>query len=253
MVDKMQASIWEDISSTFEFIFFEALPRFWQGLLMTLIIAGLGILIGFCLGILVGAGRGFGGKFISKLCGLYTEIIRGIPLIVQILIWRYAFPGLIKSITGYDIYGPFMNPGMIATIIAIGLNSGAYQAEIIRAGINAIPTGQTEAGLSVGLSKKQVIQLIVLPQALRHSIPPLINEFVIVIKDTSLALAVGVTELTSIAQSLTSDAPGQVFTIYITSALIYLAICTTVSFLSKFLEKKLKIAGYGTQKRRSLL
>nr|MDO8114826.1 amino acid ABC transporter permease [Candidatus Sigynarchaeota archaeon] len=242
------------------FLFGTALPRFAQGLGTTLLMAGCGIAIGFTLGILSGTGRTFGGSFISKLCAIYIEIVRGVPLIVQILIWRYAFPSIWQSITGFDffdglsgLFGVAINPALIAGITAIGINSGGYQAEIIRAGVNAIPTGQTEAGLSLGLRKGQVISTILLPQTLRMVIPPLINEFVIVIKDTSLALAIGVLELASIAQSLTSEFPGQIFEIYITNAMIYFIICYALATVSRVIEKKLAIAGYGVKGRKSLL
>ena len=242
------------------FMFTVALPRFIQGLGLTLLMAGCGILIGFAAGILTSTGRSFGKKVSSTICATYIEIIRGIPLIVQILIWRYAFPSIYSALTQHDIFDDFkavfgieISPSIFAAIIAIGVNSGAYQAEIIRAGINALPIGQSEAGLSIGLHKSQVIRYILLPQSLRISIPPLINEFVIVIKDTSLALAIGVLELASIAQSLTSSNPGHIFEIYIINAVIYLIICYTLSTVAKLIEKKLAIAGYGVKSRRPLL
>ncbi len=250
----------DPISEMINFLINTALPRFGQGIILTLVIAGFGIIIGFGLGILAGTGRSFGGPIISRIFGLYVEIVRGVPLIVQMLIWRYAIPGVILIATGHDIFsdlgsilGIEISPAVMSAIIAIGINSGAYQAEIVRAGINAIPVGQTEAGLSIGLSKGQVINTILLPQTLRMAIPPLINEFVIVIKDTSLALAIGVLELAGIAQSLTSQFPGRIFDIYITNAVIYLVICFSLSFTASRIEKRLAIAGYGVKSRRSLL
>jgi His/Glu/Gln/Arg/opine family amino acid ABC transporter permease subunit len=228
-----------------------ALPRFMQGLGTTLLIAGCAIGIGFVLGILTGTGRAFGNAVISKICSVYIEVVRGIPLIVQILIWRYAFTGFYDFLQ--NVLGLPVNAALLAAILAIGINSGGYQAEIIRSGVNAIPTGQTEAGLSLGMNRGQVIKTILLPQTLRMSIPPLINEFVIVIKDTSLALAIGILELASIAQSLTSEFPGQIFEIYIINAAIYLIICFSISSLSKIAEKKLAIAGFGVKGRKSLL
>ncbi len=239
------------INDFFTFLSSTALPRFALGLGTTLLIAGFAILIGFALGILAGTGRAFGNAVVSKICAVYIEVVRGVPLIVQILIWRYAFTGF------YDflqiVLGVPVDARLLAAILAIGVNSGGYQAEIIRAGVNAIPTGQTEAGLSLGMSRGQVIKTILLPQTLRLSIPPLINEFVIVIKDTSLALAIGIMELASIAYSLQSEFPGQVFEIYLTNALIYWVICFGISMLSKLAEKKLAIAGYGVKGRKSIL
>jgi His/Glu/Gln/Arg/opine family amino acid ABC transporter permease subunit len=233
------------------FMGFTALPKFLPGLGTTLLIAGFAIGIGFALGILAGTGRAFGNAVVSKISAIYIEIVRGVPLIVQILIWRYAFSGFYLFLQN-DLGIP-VDAGLLAAILAIGINSGGYQAEIIRAGVNAIPTGQTEAGLSLGMKRSQVIKTILLPQTLRMSIPPLINEFVIVIKDTSLALAIGILELASIAQSLTSQYPGHIFEIYITNAMIYWVICFGVSMLSKLVENKLAIAGYGVKGRKSLL
>ncbi len=239
------------------FLIETAIPRFSQGFGMTITIAAFGILIGFLLGIAAGIGRSFGNGFIRGVSAVYVEIVRGVPLIVQILIWRYALSGLyiliedvLELVVGYPVDIP---DGVIAAILAIGINSGGYQAEIIRAGVNALPIGQTEAGLSLGMRKNQVITTILLPQTLRLAIPPLINEFVIVIKDTSLALAIGILELAGIAQSLTSQFPGSVFTIYITNAIVYWIICTMVAILSRVAEKRLAIAGYGVKGRKSLL
>ncbi|MEX2718184.1 MAG: amino acid ABC transporter permease [Candidatus Sigynarchaeota archaeon] len=240
-----------------KFLIETAIPRFSQGFGTTVTIAAFGILIGFLLGIAAGIGRSFGNSFVRGVSAVYVEIVRGVPLIVQILIWRYAFSGLytgiemlLDAVFGHPVDIP---DGMIAAILAIGINSGGYQAEIIRAGVNALPVGQTEAGLSLGMRKKQVISAILLPQALRLAIPPLINEFVIVIKDTSLALAIGILELAGIAQSLTSQFPGSVFTIYITNAVVYWIICTMVAILSRVAEKRLAIAGIGVKGRKSLL
>nr|MDO8086904.1 amino acid ABC transporter permease [Candidatus Sigynarchaeum springense] len=234
-----------------------AIPRFSQGFGMTITIAAFGILIGFLLGIAAGIGRSFGNGFIRGVSAVYVEIVRGVPLIVQILIWRYAFAGLYMLIEeGLELVigSPVDIPdGVIAAILAIGINSGGYQAEIIRGGVNALPVGQTEAGLSLGMRKRQVITTVLLPQTLRLAIPPLINEFVIVIKDTSLALAIGILELAGIAQSLTSQFPGNVFSIYITNAIVYWIICTMVAILSRVAEKRLAIAGLGVKGRKSLL
>ncbi|MBN2151091.1 MAG: amino acid ABC transporter permease [Candidatus Lokiarchaeota archaeon] len=240
-----------------QFLIETAIPRFSQGFGTTITIAGFGILIGFLLGIAAGIGRSFGNGFVRGVSAVYVEIVRGVPLIVQILIWRYAFAGLytgiemlLELVVGYPVDIP---DGMIAAILAIGINSGGYQAEIIRGGVNALPVGQTEAGLSLGMGKNQVISTILLPQTLRLAIPPLINEFVIVIKDTSLALAIGILELAGIAQSLTSQFPGSVFTIYITNAIVYWIICTMVAILSRVAERRLAIAGIGVKGRKSLL
>lgn len=249
-----------DISQLGSFLWGTALPRFAEGLGTTLVVSALGIIIGFGLGIAAGIGRSFGNAFVKGVSSVYVEVVRGIPLIVQILIWRYAIPSLIEGFTGHNFIDDLssllqvpLSEGLIWGTLAIGINSGAYQAEVIRAGINAIPTGQTEAGLSLGMNKSQVIKIVLFPQTMRMIIPPLINEFVIVIKDTSLMLAIGVLEITSIANSLVSQNPAYVFEIYLTNAAIYLAICFTLSVIARKVENRLAIAGYGTKSRRNLL
>ncbi|MFX0098841.1 MAG: amino acid ABC transporter permease [Candidatus Hodarchaeota archaeon] len=245
------------------FYFGEILSKFGNALLVTLLIAGMGILIGFGIGLLLGIGNSFGGKVTRGICSFYVEVVRGTPLLVQILIWYYLVPFPFRTyINGFEIFGEIDNffGGLVgqganfsfAAVLAIGLHSAAYQAEIVRAGINSIPSGQTEAGLSIGLSKQQVIQHIILPQSMRMNIPPMINEFVIVIKDSSLAGYITVVDITKMADVILLEGGRPIETLLLLAG-IYLVICITVSFIAKYVEKKFQVAGYGVKSRRSLL
>lgn len=247
-----------------DFLYFlgTTLQQFGNALIVTLLIAGMGILLGFGMGLLIGLGNSFGGKFARGLCTFYVEVVRGTPLLVQILMWHYLVPYIFRLTTGIEIFEEINNAfGVLVgdtanfsfgAVLAIGLHSGAYQAEIVRGGINAIPSGQTEAGLSIGLSKQQVIKHVLLPQSMRMNIPPLINEFVIVIKDSSLAGFVAVIDITKQADILITSG-GRIIETLLLLAGIYLVICMTVSIIAKVVEKRLQVAGYGVKSRRSLL
>ncbi|MHA1370634.1 MAG: amino acid ABC transporter permease [Promethearchaeota archaeon] len=246
--------------------FIQILPTFGSSLVVTLLLAGLGIILGLGLGIIAGIGRSFGGRFISRICAVYIEIVRGIPLIVQILMWNFVIPFIFKALFNVEMFssidgfmngllGPVIGSGhnfKMAAPIAIGVNSGAYQAEILRAGINSLPVGQTEAALSLGMKKSQAIRHVILPQAFRMVVPPLINEFIIVIKDTSLAFAIGVLEISAYTNQLIVGGTA-VIQAFLMSALLYFVMCYSLSLVSKWIEKKYAIAGLGVKKRRALL
>lgn len=162
-------------------------------------------------------------KVLSKLFDLYITVFRGTPIYVQLLIMYIVIV--------------FLKTEEVA-IITFGINSGAYVAEIIRGGLESVDDGQLEAGASLGLNKTQIMMTIVLPQAVRRALPPLGNEFIALIKETSIVGTFGVVDLTKIADrfiSLTMDA----FAPYIIIALIYLAVVVLLTQLLKLLERRL--------------
>src|SRR5690625_3283686 len=163
----------------------KVLPYLFEGIKYTFIITILGVAIGFVIGAFAGLGRISKNKFIYGISTVYVEIIRGTPILVQIL---FIYFGL-SDLLGLNI------DKITASIIAIAINAGAYIAEIVRCGVQSIDKGQFEAGDSIGLTKSQTMWNIIWPQAFRRMIPPLGNQFIISLKDTSLFSAIAVGEV----------------------------------------------------------
>ena len=205
-----------------------------EGLFNTIIIAFFAVIIGVIIGTIVALIRNnydqnqkF--KLLNHLCKLYVNIIRGTPVILQLMIIYYV---IFKSVN-IDI--------IIVSIIAFGINSGAYVSEIIRAGINSIPKGQSEAGYSLGLKYAQIMQHIVLPQAIKNVLPALGNEFITLLKETSVGAYIGVVELTKASDIIASRTYDYFFPLLII-AIIYLTMTIGLSKLITKLERKLKNA-----------
>jgi His/Glu/Gln/Arg/opine family amino acid ABC transporter permease subunit len=207
---------------------------YWGGLPITLILATFGIAFAFPLSILVALGRrSTKMPAVRLLCVLYVELIRGVPLISVLFMASVMFP-------------LFMPPGvnvdkLLRAQIAIIMFAAAYLAEVIRGGLQALPKGQTEAADAMGLTYWQKTGLIVLPQALRLVIPPLVNTFIGFFKDTSLVLIIGLFDLLTMGKIALSDPPWQAFSteVYITLAIIYIAFCYAMSRYSQGLEREL--------------
>ncbi|MDC3426255.1 amino acid ABC transporter permease [Aquibacillus sp. 3ASR75-11] len=160
-------------------------PYLIEGIQLTLLITIVGVLIGFVIGAFIGIGRLSKNKLIYSFSSIYVETIRGTPILVQIF---FIYFGL------SDLFGINFDK-ITASIIAIAINAGAYIAEIVRGGVQSIDKGQWEAGRSLGLTSSQTMRYIIWPQAFKRMIPPLGNQFIISLKDTSLFSAIAVNEL----------------------------------------------------------
>jgi general L-amino acid transport system permease protein len=202
----------------------------WGGLPVTLILATFGLAFGFPLGIVVALGRRSKLPAIRSLCVLYVELIRGVPLISLLFMASVMFPLFMPD--GFNI------DKLLRAQIAVVLYAGAYLAEVIRGGLQAVPRGQHEAADAIGLSYWQKQRLIVLPQAIRHVIPPLVNTFIAFFKDTSLVLIIGIFDLLTTAKTAIIDPAWQAFSVevYLFVALIYFAFCFAMSRYSRQLE-----------------
>ncbi len=206
------------------------------GLKNTILIALFAVILGVVIGILVALIRNYYDNnkkliilnFISKS---YVNIIRGTPVILQLMIIYYV---IFKSV---DINILFVG------IIAFGINSGAYVSEIIRAGINSIDKGQMEAGYSLGLKYGQVMRFIVLPQAIRNILPALGNEFITLLKETSVGAYIGIIELTKASDIIASRTYDYFFPLIII-AIIYLIMTLGLTKLVNLLERKLDNVNY---------
>ena len=202
----------------------------WGGLPVTLILATFGLAFGFPLGILVALGRRSKLPAIHSLCVLYVELIRGVPLISLLFMASVMFPLFMPDGVNID--------KLLRAQIAFILFAGAYLAEVIRGGLQAVPRGQHDAADALGLSYWKKQGLIILPQAIRHVIPPLVNTFIAFFKDTSLVLIIGIFDLLTTAKTAIIDPAWQSFSVevYIFVALIYFAFCFAMSRYSRSLE-----------------
>lgn len=208
----------------------KSVPWLLEGLKYTVIITVLGITIGFVIGAFAGLGRLSTNKLIYGISTVYVEVIRGTPILVQILFIYFGLSDLLE-----------LNIDKItASVIAIAINAGAYIAEIVRGGVQSIDKGQFEAGDSIGLTKNQTMWNIIWPQAFRRMIPPLGNQFIISLKDTSLFSAIAVGELVYQGKAYTA-ASFSYFEPYLMVALFYLAITIPASIILRRLEKRLDV------------
>lgn len=205
----------------------KALPILLLGAGVTIEITAVSVFIGFCIGLFVGIARICKVKVLRILAAIYADCIRGTPLLVQIFLIYFALPIL----TEHRVE-PF-----VAAVAACGINSGAYVSEIFRAGIQAIDVGQMEAGRSLGLSWWQTMYHVILPQAVRNILPPLGNEFIAMLKDSSLVSVIGFEELTRRGQLIIAQTYGS-FEIWSTVAILYLIMTLAISRVVAMLEKK---------------
>jgi len=211
-----------------------ALRMLLNGAKTTIVLSVFSILLGLLIGLPVALMETYGGKTLRRVAMVYEGTLRGIPLLAIYFVIFYSMPMLI---------GLGLSP-FLAAVVGLGIRSSAYQSQIFRSGIQAVDEGQIEAALSLGMSQWQIIRHIVLPQALRMSIPAWMNEYVIVLKDTSIALALGIVELTRQATYLVSIT-AEPFRYYGLAALFYLAMVLPLTYLANWMGKRYGIKGTG--------
>ncbi|GAA4716853.1 amino acid ABC transporter permease [Brevibacillus fulvus] len=193
----------------------------------TLSLTLISFFFGLILAILIALARISRVQPLDWIARLYVSVIRGTPLLVQLFVIFYGLPSIGVTIDPFP-----------SAVIGFSLNVGGYASEIVRAAILSIPKGQWEAASSIGMSYRQALQRIILPQAARVSIPPLSNSFISLIKDTSLAAAILVSEMFRKAQEIAA-ATYEPLLVYIEAALIYWVICLVLSFIQDRLESRL--------------
>lgn len=204
-----------------------ALPFLMDGLKVTLYIFVIAIILGFVIGLIVALFRLAPIKILNWIAKIFVDAIRGTPFIVQLFFIYF----------GLNSLGFFSMDNTTAGIVTVAINAGAYFSEIIRAGIQSIDKGQTEAARSLGLNATQNMRYIILPQAFRRMLPTITNQAIISLKDTSLLSVIGIADLTQegrIQASQTFEA----FTIYLTLGVIYFIIIYLLSMLASFVERK---------------
>ncbi|MGJ9383173.1 nickel transporter [Salipaludibacillus neizhouensis] len=206
------------------------LPYIYRGLQVTLFITFVGVIIGFILGTIFGLARLSKSKIIYGLATVYIELVRGTPILVQALFLYFAVS---------DFFGINFD-AVTAGIIAIAINAGAYIAEIVRGGVESVDKGQMEAGRSIGLSSTQTMRYIIWPQAFRRMIPPLGNQFIISLKDTSIFAVISVGEVTFLLRQYVSTT-GETFVPYIMLCLAYLVITIPAMLILRRVERRLDV------------
>ena len=231
--------MWENIKHGFYLNFIKENRYQWllDGLKTTLEITVFAVIIGVIIGFIVAIIRSAHDKngkfrFLNGICRVYLTVSRGTPTMIQLLIMNFVILG---SVTVNKI---------IVGGLAFGINSGAYVAEIVRSGIMSIDQGQTEAGRSLGLNFSQTMRMIIIPQAFKNILPALVNEFIVLIKETSVVGYIGMMDLTKgamLIQSRTYDPTWPLFA----AAAIYLALVMTLTYFMNKLERRLRTNARG--------
>ena len=180
---------------------------------------------GLAIAIITAIARLSGVKILRLIFGAYVWIFRGTPLLVQLFIVFYGLPAVGITLETWT-----------AAVIAFSLNVGAYASESVRASILSVPRGQWEAAMSLGMTQAQILRRIIAPQAVRISLPPLSNTFIGLVKDTSLAASITMVDMFMVAQRIAART-FEPLLLYVLAALIYLAVCTALTWLQAKLEK----------------
>ena len=205
-----------------------------KGAGLSLAMAVLSLLIGLVLGTLGASAKISKNRILRCIGNVYVEIIRGTPMLLQILILFAVVRLIYMEITGERLV---MNVFLIG-VIAMGINSGAYVTELIRSGINGVDKGQWEACETLGLTRGQTMKLVILPQAFKRIVPPLVSEFVTLIKDSSLVSTIGVVELLKSAQVLGGNY-ADLMSPLIIAGVMYLIMTLSIAYLARHLERRL--------------
>ena len=213
------------------------------GLGWTLVTAAAAWVIALGVGAVVGTLRTTQMKWLVRLGNLYVEIFRNIPLIVQMFLWFFVMPELVPQALG-DWIKQMPPPwgSYIPAVLCLGIFTSVRVAEQVRAGIQSLPRGQRMAGIAMGLTEAQTYRHVILPQAFRIIMPPLTSEFMNIIKNSSVALTIGLLELTGRARSM-QEFSFRVFEAFTAATVIYLLTNLVVVLLMRVLEKKVRVPG----------
>lgn len=208
----------------------DAFPYLMEGLKVTLYIFVIAIILGFILGLIVALFRLAPLKILNWIAKIYVDAIRGTPFIVQLFFIYFG-------INSFQIIS--LN-STTAGIVTVAINAGAYFAEIIRAGIQSIDKGQTEAARSIGFTASQTMRYIVLPQAFRRMLPTITNQSIISLKDTSLLSVIGIADLTQQGQ-IQASATFEAFKIWLIVGIVYFIVIYLLSVLAGFVERRFQL------------
>lgn len=213
------------------------LPKLAQGLVITLELTASCMAMGAVLGLILALGRVYGRRVTYGLTSAYVHFFRGTPLLVQLFIIYYGLP----------TWGVRLSP-FLSGLLAMGLNTAAYQAEYFRGAIQTVKAGQMLAARSLGMSRSQAIRHVVLPQALRLVIPPWSNELIYMLKYSSIVYMITLMDLLGVARTLAAK-NFRYFEVFIVTALIYLALVLIITFGLRWVERRLHVPGLGMSAR----
>ena len=211
-------------------VIWSSMPELLEGVKLTVFIAAFGLIGGFIVGLIAGMFRAYGPVALNVLAQVYIELIRGTPIVVQVMFLYFALP----------LLAHIRIDGLTAAIIAITVNSGAYLAEVIRGALISIPKGLMEAGLAMGMSMRRVLLKIVGPLAFRRLIPPLGNQCIVSLKDTSLFIVIGVGELTRKGQEIIAG-NFRAVEVWTAVAIIYLVLTGVMTLTPRVVERRMRI------------
>jgi glutamate/aspartate transport system permease protein len=233
-------------------IFWEASPdgmgtyldTLWSGLEWTLATALSAWIMALILGAIVGTIRTMPNKVATSVANAYVELFRNIPLLVQMFLWYFVLPELIPTTAG-DWLKSMPNASFVTAVLCLGFFTSSRVAVQVSAGINALPRGQKMAGTALGLTLPQTYRYVLLPMAFRIVIPPLTSEFLNIIKNSAVALTIGLMELTARARSM-QEFSFQVFEAFTAATIIYILVNICVVMLMHFIERRVAVPGFIT-------
>ena len=232
-------------------VFFQETPEggteYWQflvaGLGWTLAVSAVAWIIALVLGSLIGTVRTTDRAWVVRLGNAWVEFFRNIPLLVQMFLWYFVVPEFIPPLKSWVIRSDPDIVQYLAAVICLGLFTSARIAEQVRAGIQSLPRGQRNAGMALGLTQPQVYRFVLLPMAFRIVIPPLTSETMNLIKNSSIALTIGLAELTFRSREI-GEYTFRFFEAFTAATLIYIAIGMTANRVMAFVEKRVAVPGY---------
>jgi len=208
-----------------------SLPFFIKGIWMTVAVSGLSLIAGTIIGFICGIIRARGNKILKFIVGAWVDLIRGTPFLVQVFIVFFILPGIGIELEAFP-----------AAVIALSNLAASFICEIVAGGILSVPSGQTEAATASGLSPYQQLRHIVLPQAMRTILPPLVGQYVLLVKDSSVVSAIGVVDITRVGWLTVQRIPEGLM-VFGLVGILYFLICYPLINLSNFLERRMSVAG----------
>lgn len=211
---------------------------FWQGMLCTLSLSAFTVIFGFILALLLSLMRMSRLKLLKAIATIYVEVIRATPMMVQLFLVYYVVMAPV-SLPTWKLFGFIRFERFVPGVVALSLNSGAYLSEIIRSGIQSIDIGQTEAARSLGLTQGQNMRFIILPQAIKNILPAIANEFVTIIKESSICWTVGVQEIMSAVNSVKA-ATYTIAEALIVASCIYFCLTFPTSKIIQYFERRMR-------------
>ncbi|MDB3912239.1 amino acid ABC transporter permease [Paracoccaceae bacterium] len=214
-----------------------------SGVQWTFAVALAAWIIAFTIGVVVGVGRTLPSKPIAFICTTYVEIFRNVPLLVQMFLWYFVVPELVPPDLGRWMKRDMPNPEYVTAVVALGLYTASRIAEQVRAGIQAVGSGLTSASYANGFSVPQTYRYILLPISFRLIVPPMTSEFLTIFKNSSLALTIGLLELTAQSQQI-AEYTFQGFEAFTAATVIYICIALIATLIAQVLERYAKIPGF---------